>query len=97
MVFLGNGLVFVQGGKNIKFIDGKYSTEDKREIERLKDYPTDPPNAMEGNNSIPFNAEWHERELKDYTIKELKIYADENDIDLKDAKKKVDILEIVGG
>lgn len=87
MVFLGNGLVFVQSGKNIKFVDGKYSTENKREIERLKDYPTDPPNAIEDLDKP--------KEVKDYTIKELKIYAKENYIDLKDAKKKGDILEII--
>ena len=46
ITFLGNGLVWTGNRKNmIRFVDGKYATEDKAEIERLRGYPTDPVGA----------------------------------------------------
>lgn len=44
--FLGNGVVWVQGGKNLRFVDGVIETDDPKEIERLKGYPTEPKDAM---------------------------------------------------
>lgn len=48
ITFLGNGLVWDSAKNKVlcKFIEGKYTTSDTREIDILKNYPTDPVDAL---------------------------------------------------
>lgn len=101
IVFKGNGCVWNGTRKNIiKFVDGTYATDKPSEIERLKDYPTIPPGAVEEYYSkktdivVEVTAE---KTIDDYNIKELKEYAKERDINLHGKTTKADILEIIKG
>ncbi len=108
ITFKGNGVVFdAARGKNLcKFEGGKYengvwvqglfTTDNPRTIELLKDYPTVPPGDMKLYWAEKETAEESPRKpFVDYTIKELRAYAKEHDIDLGDAKKKDDILAVL--
>lgn len=111
ITFKGNGVVWDAAGKKnlCKFENsgytegvwhmGEFTTDDPRTIELLKDYPTVPKDAMkyyweEKEVDEASNAETTDN-FEGYTIAELKSFAENNNIDLGDAKKKADIIEVL--
>ncbi|MDA3939817.1 MAG: hypothetical protein PF693_10970 [Spirochaetia bacterium] len=89
VTFYGNGVVW-DGLKNrnlCKFVKGEFKTSDPRVIELLKDYPSNT-EGVEESTDIPVD-------LDKCTIKELKMYAKQYNIKLRDARTKDEILDIL--
>ncbi len=111
ITFKGNGVVWDAARekslckfKSIGYVEsvwqvGEFTTDDPRTIELLKNYPTVPADAMkyyweekEGNGQTKT-----EDNFEGYTVKELKSFAKNNNIDLGDARKKAEIIVLLRG
>ena len=112
ITFKGNGIVWdkdkektlckFEGGhyENSVWLEGEFTTDDPGIIEKLKNYPTVPADAMkyyreEKEKSVELTLEWYEDDLEKHSVKELKEYAIKKGVDLGSSKAKADIIEVL--